>query len=171
MGDGPILVCYDGSEGARAALERAAALFSGSEAVVACYWQPFAQSRERFAIEILELVQDAGSVNDREEGLAGRIAAEGAELAAAGGLHAEARAIRIVGPVDEAILAHADELGAAAIVLGARRRSSLRSLLVGDVTNEVVQRAARPVVVVPSPHLADRRRSELGPESLGDDSE
>jgi len=158
---GPALICYDGSEGARTALELAATLLAPGEAVVACYWQPFAETTKRLGVDLLELVQDAASINDREEQLADEVAAEGAERARALGLQAQARSIKIEGPIDEAILLHAESLDASVIVLGARKRSTLRSLLVGAVSNEVLQRATRPVLVAPSEHLADRRREEL----------
>jgi nucleotide-binding universal stress UspA family protein len=161
VGDGPLLVCYDGSDGARAALEAAAKQLDHGEAIVACYWQPFAESAKRFAVNILELVQDPASVNAREEELAQRVADEGEAFARELGLDAEGRAVRIDSPIDEAILAHAEEIDAAGIVLGARSRSSIRSLILGDVANEVVQRATRPVFVVPSKDLARRRRVEL----------
>jgi len=38
---------------------------------------------------------------------------------------------------------------------------SLRSLILGDVANEVVQRATRPVLVIPAGDLSERRRDEL----------
>jgi nucleotide-binding universal stress UspA family protein len=161
VGNGPLLVCYDGSDGAKAALEAAAAAFAPGRAVVACYWQPFASSGKRFGVDIRELVQDADDINRREATLAATLAEEGAALARGGGLDAEARPVEIDGPIDEAILAHADELDAAAIVLGARGSSSLRSLLIGNIAYEVVQRATRPVFVAPSPRLAGRRRRVL----------
>ena len=107
-GQGPLLLCYDGSEGARAAIEAAAALVGNREAVIACYWQPFAESSKRFAINILELVQDPAGINEREEQLAQQVAEEGATLAAQAGFAARASAIKIDSPIDEAILAHAD---------------------------------------------------------------
>ena len=159
--EGPLLICYDGSEGAEAALRTAVGVFPGHEALVVCFWQPFAESSKRLAVDILELVQDAEAINEREAELAQQIADEGAALAAAGGLAVEGRAIRISSPIDEAILGIADEIDAAAIVLGSRSRSSLRSLILGDVANEVVQRATRPVFVTPSGELAERRREGL----------
>ena len=157
---GPILFCYDGSEGARAALEQAAAVFGVKEAVVACYWQPFERDG-RFRVEILELVQDAASITERERTLAEETAAEGAALARELGFDAEAEAIRIDGPIEEAILMHADRIEAATIVLGARKHSRLRSLLVGNVANEVLQRSTRPVFLAALSGLAERRREEL----------
>ncbi len=164
---GPLLVCYDGSDGARAALETAARELPGRTAVVAYYWQPFAQSNRRTAIHILELVQDATSINEGEERLAVEIAGEGAELACRAGLEATPAPARIEVPIDEAVLTHADEIDAAAIVLGARSRSSLKSLLIGDLAYEVVQRATRPVLLVPSGRLVDRRRDELHTDDSG----
>src|SRR4051794_12319086 len=40
--DGPLLLCYDGSEHARDAVERAGSLFAGRDAVVLTVWQPTA---------------------------------------------------------------------------------------------------------------------------------
>jgi nucleotide-binding universal stress UspA family protein len=164
----PLLVCYDGSEGGQAAVATAAALFPAHEAVVACYWQPFATSTTRFSIDLLELVQDPDVINEREEQLARETAERGADAAVGAGLVARGLAVRIEGPIDEAILSHADELDAVAIVLGSRSHSSLRSLILGDVANEVVQRASRPVVVTPSPDLA-RRRRDVGAAPAADD--
>ena len=151
-------VCYDGSEGARAALDITVQLFPGHEAVVACYWRPFAKSGKRFGIHILELVQNAASINEQEEQLARQVAEEGAALVRAGGLSVEGRAVQIDASVDEAIIAHADEIDALTIVLGSRSRSGLGSILLGDVAGDVVQLSSRPVFVVPSTALADRRR-------------
>jgi nucleotide-binding universal stress UspA family protein len=160
-GTGPLLVCYDGSDGARAALERAAEALAPADVIVACYWQPFAESRKRLAVDILELVQDQAGINEREAALAEQIAEEGAARARALGFSARAEAIKITTPIDEAILAHAEELEAVTIVLGARSSSRLRSLLLGDVANEVVQSSTRPVFVVPSSRLSTRRRAAL----------
>src|SRR5215831_11839260 len=112
----PLLICYDGSHSARAAVDRVARLFAGREAVVACYWQPFAQSSGRFATQILELVQDPNTINEREERFAKEIAAEGAALVRAGGMAAHEVASKVDGPIEEAILAHAEAIDAAAIV-------------------------------------------------------
>ena len=158
---GPLLVCYDGSEAAKTALEAAASVFAVREAVIACYWQPFASSSKRFGVDIRELVQHPDDINRREGQLAQQVADEGVRLARSLGLDAQGRAVKIDGPIEEAILAHADEIEPAAIVLGARSRSSLRSLLIGSTANEIIQRATRPVFLAPSDRLAERRRIEL----------
>ena len=163
METGPLLVCYDGSDGAKEALAAAAHAFPGREAVVVSYWQPFG-STKRLGIDIRELVQDPDAINLREAALAESLAEEGAALARDAGLDAQPQAVRIDGPIDEAILSQSDELEAAAIVLGSRSRSSLRSLLLGSTANEIAQRSPRPVFLVPSHGLAERRRDELARE-------
>jgi nucleotide-binding universal stress UspA family protein len=157
----PLLICYDGSDAAKAALEEAAKLFEGRPAVVACYWQPLTSRPGRFAHDLRQLVDDPDDINRRERELAEAVAEEGVKLAREAGLLAEGQAIEIGGPIEEAILAHADELDAGAIVIGSRSRSSLHSLLIGNVANEVVQHSNRSVFLTPSPDLARRRRDEL----------
>ena len=158
--DAPILVCYDGSDGARYALEAGAKLLSGHPVVVATYWQPFAEASRRFSIHVLETVQDPDNINARELADAEATAAEGAALIAAAGGAAEAVAVKVDAALDVAILRHADELGAAAIVMGSRGRSGFGSILLGDVAGDVVQLSTRPVFVVPGPRLAERRRAD-----------
>ncbi len=60
------------------------------------------------------------------------------------------QAPQVSGRVDDAILAYADEIDARLIVLGSRGRSSAGYALLGDVAHDILQRADRPVLVVPS---------------------
>jgi nucleotide-binding universal stress UspA family protein len=156
--DAPILICYDGSDGAREALEAATAAFT-RPALVVCYWQPFAESTKRMSINLLEMVQDPDGINDREQALARAIAEEGAALVHAADGVAEAMAVRVSDPIDQAIMRHADEIDAFAIVLGSRSRSGFGSMLLGDTAGDVVQLANRPVFVVPSTNLAEQRKA------------
>jgi nucleotide-binding universal stress UspA family protein len=159
--DGPILLCYDGSDDAADAIRTAAPLFPGREAVVASFWQPFAQVAKRFAVSLLEVVQEAESINEREGALAVKLAEDGAAIAHAAGLPADGRAVKVSRPIDEAIIAYADEVDALVIVLGSRGRSGIGSMLLGDVAHDVVQRSTRTVLLVPSSRLSNRRREEL----------
>jgi nucleotide-binding universal stress UspA family protein len=159
--DAPILVCYDGSDDSAAAIEAAAGLLSGRRAVVVCFWQPFAQVARRFAVSLLEVVQESSEVNEREVLLAKQLADDGAGIANRAGLRAEGRAVEVSKPIDEAIISYADEIDAPLIVLGARGRSAIGSMLLGDVAHDVVQRATRAVLLVPSGRLSGRRREEL----------
>jgi nucleotide-binding universal stress UspA family protein len=157
----PILLCYDGSDDAGTAIEVAASLLPGRQAVAVCFWQPFAQVAKRFAVSLLEVVQEASSINGREAALAQRIADAGAEIANRNGMMCEGLAVEVGKPIDEAIIAYADEIDAPAVVLGARGRSAVGSMLLGDVAHDVVQRSTRAVLVVPSAPLSGRRRIEL----------
>jgi nucleotide-binding universal stress UspA family protein len=163
--NGPILLCYDGSDDAAAAINAVAALLSGHDALAVCFWQPFSRQASRFAINLLELVQDPASVNDREAELAQQIANEGADLANQAGLHAEGHAVEVNLPIDEAIIVHADQIDTPLIVLGSRGRSSISSMLLGDVANDVAQRSNRPVFLAPSSRRATRRRQALTDDS------
>ena len=154
----PILICYDGSDGARTALETAAVTFD-RPMVVACYWQSFAESQKPLGIDLLEVIQDPTSINEREHALAERFAHEGKQLLEAAGCTVDCVAVKVTTPIDGAILSHADELDAHAIVLGSRSRSGLGSVLLGDVAGDVVELSDRPVFVVPSVTLAERRKA------------
>jgi nucleotide-binding universal stress UspA family protein len=162
---GPILLCYDGSDDSAAAIEAVGPHFAGREAVVACFWQPFAQVAKRFAVSLLEVVQDPPDINAREGDLAQRLAEQGAAVARAAGIPAQGRAIEVSKPIDEAIITYAEEIDAPMIVLGSRGRSGIGSMLLGDVAHDVVQRSTRMVLVVPSPRLSGRRRAELAEHS------
>jgi nucleotide-binding universal stress UspA family protein len=70
---------------------------------------------------------------------------------AAGALEADGIAVRrelLEGPLAEAILSVADTRECDLIVLGARGLSSLQSLLLGSVSQHVIQHAQSPVLVV-----------------------
>ena len=101
----PVLVCYDGSDGARAALEAAVQVFS-RPMVVACYWQPFGESDKPLNIEILELVQDP---SEHQRARAGAGDARRRRRAPASqrprAPTADPVAVKVTAPVDEAILA------------------------------------------------------------------
>src|SRR3954471_21440243 len=124
---GPVLICYDGSEDSTAAIQAVAPLFPGRTAVVACFWQPFSQFARRFAVSLLQVVQEASEINEREAALSQQIAEHGAAVAAASGLSAEGRAIGVSRPIDESIIVHADEIDASLIVVGSRGRSGIGS--------------------------------------------
>lgn len=156
-GSGVVLVCYDGSEDARSAIETVAAIAMGHPVVVATFWQGFADFASRYAVSLLEIIQDPTDINARELVRAEGLAEEGAELARGLGLEAESSAPEAQGAFDEAINAYADEIGARVVVIGSRGRSSVTSTLLGDVAADVVQRARRPVLVVPGRGVSERR--------------
>ena len=162
-----MLLCYDGSEFARAAIEHAATVLKERDAVVLTVWESLGSTLLRSAFPGRgELARDlreiSGEVLDElDKGTGERAlatAAEGAEIAAAAGFDARAVGRRAVaGPAErdevtvwQEILAAAEEEQAEAIVLGSRGRSGLRSMVLGSVSYGVVHHSSRPVLVVPA---------------------
>jgi nucleotide-binding universal stress UspA family protein len=129
--DGPLLLCYDGSEDAKHAIERAGALLADRPALVVTVWEPTA-SLDSFAWS----GASAGAANFVE---LDRAAAE------AGG-----RSIKAAGPVWKTIVETAERCDVAAIVMGSRGLTGVRSMLLGSVSNAVVHHTERPTLVINS---------------------
>jgi len=149
-GRGPVLIGFDGSPDARAALTFAGELLSGGDAVVLSVWEPLLlQSR---AVALSGMVVDPGAVEKDDEAIEAAtrtIATEGAELARAAGFTATARWQPGAGPVADTIIDVAGEIGARLIVTGSRGLGGLKSLLAGSVSDRIMHHARRPVLIVP----------------------
>lgn len=98
---------------------------------------------------ITEAVQNLDQAAERS---AASTADEGAELARRAGLDASPATERTADSIWAVILSYADKQDAAAIGVGSRGQSAVRSALLGSVSNGVVHNSRRPVVVV---HPAD----------------
>jgi nucleotide-binding universal stress UspA family protein len=155
-----ILICYDGSEDAKAAIDEAGKLLGGHAATVLTVWQPFAEVLAEMPLGfgiapgVLNIEESDSASREAAQGLA----AEGAELARQAGFNAQPREATRIETTAHAILAEAEAAGASAIVMGSRGLTGLKSLLLGSVSHAVLQRADRTVMVVPSPAVADSRR-------------
>lgn len=155
-----ILICYDGSEDAKAAIEQGSRLLTGQEATVLTVWEPFMDVLARtpsgfgLAAGVADNTEqiDAATRQNSEQ-----LAQEGADLANRVGLRAQARTVSEDGSTADAILRQAKELGATAILMGSRGLTGLKSLLVGSVSHAVIQHADRAVIVVPSAAVAAKR--------------
>jgi nucleotide-binding universal stress UspA family protein len=146
MTEQPLLICYDGSPEARRAIEVAAELLGPRPAVVLDV-APLMTVGQGFAA--IAAPTGNSSFADYNEADARRRAAEGAQHARAAGFAAEARAA--VSPCTwEGIVDVAGEIDAAVIVLGSRGLTGVRERARGSVSQEVVEHARRPVLVVPS---------------------
>jgi nucleotide-binding universal stress UspA family protein len=152
-----ILIAYDGSADAQAAIERAGELLSGETATILTVWERFVDvvTRTGAGMPIGEV--DYESLDRGYEEQARQRADEGVERAGAAGLNAQGRTRGRHNSIASTILAEADDVGAGAIVLGTRGLTGLRSLLLGSVSHAVVQHAHVPVLVVPSAETANRR--------------
>lgn len=156
-----ILLCYDGSDDANAAIDRATTLFAGAPATVLTIWQPYAQmvTQNGFGFAYVMPAVEADEIDAATERDALATAHEGADRAARAGMAAQARVEAPAGAVPGAILEIAREIDADAIVVGTRGRGGLRSMLLGSVSHAVVQHADRPVVIVPSPAIVRARHA------------
>jgi len=156
---GTLLIAYDGSADAKTALEYAAKTFPGREAVVLTVWEPLmAQMGVAEAFVGVTVTDDEESVVEKG---AAQVAESGAQLAIQLGLKATARwESEGARSASETIDELADEIGAELIVTGSRGLTGLHSLLVGSVSAKVLRHARRPVLVVPSAHLAKARSED-----------
>ena len=162
-----ILIAYDGSPDGRAAIEKAAQLFPAQPATVLTVWEPFIEvvSRTTVGFGLVPSVPDNEQIDEASQKAAEQTAAEGVQLATEYGMTAQARTRAYFSTIGRAILNEAESAGADAIVMGSRGRSGVKSLLLGSVSNEVLQRADRTVAVVPSPDVAESRAAEIREEA------
>ncbi|HXJ81135.1 MAG TPA: universal stress protein [Candidatus Methylomirabilis sp.] len=159
-----ILICYDGSADARAAVEQAAKLFPQEQATVLTVWEPYVELVVRTSMGFVPSIPDADEVDEATRKAAEKRAAEGASLASGLGMAATPKAASHATTAALAILAEADVMDATAIVMGSRGLTGVKSLLLGSVSHELIQHADRTVVVVPSPEVAASRARALREE-------
>ncbi|WP_372788948.1 universal stress protein [Paraconexibacter sp.] len=129
--DGPVLVAYDGTPGARAALDAATTLISSRELLVCHVGGAGEPDADPVVTEAIDLARAAGARARAVPALSGH---------AAPGL--SGRAWR-------ALADTAQEHGAAVVVVGSRGRSAASEVVLGSVAMGVLHHAKRPVIVAP----------------------
>jgi nucleotide-binding universal stress UspA family protein len=153
LAPGPVLIGYDGSDQAGAAIEAAGRLLSVRETVLHTVWLSCGEAGAAGVVGApVGVVVGAVEKLDTElrQG-AQRTAERGARLAAAQGLEVQAEAVRSHGNVWSTLLDTAHSHRAAAIVVGSRGRSPLASTVMGSVSRALVHHAPAPVLVVRPP--------------------
>lgn len=147
---GPVLFCYDGSEGSRAAMDAAAELVAHpAPAVVLTIWQPASVLLAKAGGFGVGYLTDEEQVDGEEAKLARNAADEGAERAAALGYDASSRVEEAQEGAARMIIGTADELDARLIVCGRRGRGAVTSALLGSVSHAVLNQSGRPVLIAP----------------------
>ena len=150
----PVLLAYDGSEIAKAAVRRAAELFSGRPAVVVTVWEPGLAALAMGAPDTFDAglippdPETVAVVDEREREHAARVAGEGAELARSLGVAAEPYSVPDQSDVAGTLIRIAHERGAAAVVTGSHGISGLRTRVLGSVSRKLIEHCDLPVLVI-----------------------
>jgi nucleotide-binding universal stress UspA family protein len=140
----PVLIAHDGSPASAAAIKVAGDLLGPRPAVVVNVWGPILAAAPAGA-----LPANLPELDSQLAEAAEKAAQEGARLASDAGFEAEPRTASQT-PAWLGIVSLAEELDAAAIVVGARGLSGFKSALLGSTSNGVVHHTKRPVIVIPS---------------------
>jgi nucleotide-binding universal stress UspA family protein len=147
--DGPVLVAYDGSPAAVAAVELAARI-SGRELVVVNVQEAPDQT-----VGLMAAVDAPLDMTPKLEGWladqAMSCAVEGAKIATDAGASARAHAELVAGSLHQGVLDIAAREHAAVVVTGSRGRGGVASALLGSVSSGLVHNGELPTLVVPGP--------------------
>ena len=150
--EGPALVAYDGSAGARAAIAVAGRLLRGRSAMIVNVWNsPMRHTLSGRALANAPLDELRAFSADYEQLFADEASAvveEGVALARDAGLDASGEAIESGAGAWRALAQVAGERGAAVIVAGSRGRGGLASTILGSVSSGLVHNAETPALIV-----------------------
>lgn len=168
-----VLIGYDGSPEAAAAIAAGAQLFPGAHAHVAFIWTPpFASDglRRRLRASARDADDLVASIEREGQREAAAIAEAGAALARAAGWDAEPRFEKSFSADGVTLTQLAERVSADVVVVGARGLTGAEAVL-GSVSDTAVRYARGPVLVVPHPLLADEFAAlSSGPILVGYDS-
>lgn len=150
---GPVVIGYDGSDHADAAVEAAARLLAVPEGVLQTVW---VSCRAVAAAGVAGAPHDviAKGAAEIDAGLraeAERTAERGVRLAADHGLTVRGEAVEANGNMWRTLLDSAEGGRAAAVVVGSHGRSPFGAMLTGSVSRALVHYAPVPVLVVRPP--------------------
>jgi nucleotide-binding universal stress UspA family protein len=148
--NGPVLFCFDGSEGSRQALRAAADLIARPvDAVVLTVWESVATRLALAGAFSAGSATGGVDLDAEEESNARSLAEEGALRANEHGYKASAMIRESFDGIANSVLAAADELSARLIVCGQRGRGILRSTLLGSVSHTLASHTRRPILIAP----------------------
>lgn len=156
-----ILICYDGSADADAAVDAAAALMPGQPATLLTVWEPFVEVVTRYGpgLELWPEQLDQRRIDEAAQSAATERAEQGAARARGAGLDARGVAQPRGTTIGETILEEARALSAQLIVIGTRGLTGVKSMVAGSVSHAVLQHSDRPVMIVPSAEVAAKRKA------------
>jgi nucleotide-binding universal stress UspA family protein len=146
--DGPLLLCYEGSEDATQAIEHAGRVLGGRDALVVTVWQPTPALSGFASAGSTDSTFDFVEVDRAAADLSERVARDGVRIAHQAGLHAKPVAVEASGPVWRTIVEIADLHDAAIIAMGSRGLTGLRPMRLGSVSSAIVHHADRPTLII-----------------------
>jgi nucleotide-binding universal stress UspA family protein len=145
---GPVLFCFDGSDGSRGAMRVAADLIDRpAEAVVITVWETLATRLALSGAFAAGYTVGGADLDAEEESFARSVAEEGARRAGEHGYHASAMTRESFDGIAKTILEVADTLSARLIVCGQRGRGPIRTTLLGSVSHTLASHARHPILI------------------------
>jgi nucleotide-binding universal stress UspA family protein len=151
--EGPALIAYDGSAGARSAIAAAGRLLRGQQVMVVHVWN--SPMRHRLSGRALagaplgELREFSADYEQVFADAAASVVEEGVALAREAGFDASGEAIESRSGAWRALAEAASDGNATVIVAGSRGHGGLASTILGSVSSGLVHNAETPVLVVP----------------------
>jgi nucleotide-binding universal stress UspA family protein len=147
---GPVLFCFDGSEGSLSALKAAGNLIERPvDAVVLTVWETVATRLALSGAFVAGVTTGGADLDAQEEASARSVAEEGAQRANEHGYQASPMTRESFDGIAKAILETADDLSVRLIVCGQRGRGILRSALLGSVSHSLASHTRRPILIAP----------------------
>ncbi len=150
----PVLVAFDGSPTAQAAVAAAARLFAGRRLVIVSIWEPglafaMASTGDITGVGyVAPTAEEMASVDRAQRDHATDAAETGARLARELGADAEAYPVADESKVGETLAELADQFDADAIVVGSRGLGAFKAGLFGSTSRSLLGETTRPVLVV-----------------------
>ena len=164
-----LLLAYDGSPGAAAAVRAAGSLFPGATALVANVQREPATLAQAAALARIAAPDDVitgglAALDRGAEDEAKAIVAHGAAVASAAGLRAETAIVGASGAPWRGIRRLARERDAAIVVCGSRGLGPFSRAAIGSTSSGLLHHADRPVLVVPDPADIPGRVHAVAPD-------
>jgi nucleotide-binding universal stress UspA family protein len=145
---GPVLFCFDGSDGSRGAMRVAGNLIATPvDAVVITVWETVATRLTLSGAFAAGFTTGGADLDAEEESFAKSVAEEGAQRAREHGYNATPMAKESFDGIAKTILEVADTLSARLIVCGQRGRGAIRTALLGSVSHQLASHASHPVLI------------------------
>ena len=146
--EGPLLLCYDGSDAAKRAIATAGELLNPQPALVFHFWDSWVAEAPALAALSRTVEGMAAELDEIADEQSAHIIKDGVALAEQSGFDATGASERAVGPGWMAVRDAAYQHACAAIVVGSRGLTGVSAAL-GSVSNGLVHNSRRPVLVVP----------------------